>query len=673
MRTMLKKRPPHRAGSHTGFFNLGGLAVVLLSLAPGLVRGEGVPGLVLKLTSAAGQSDARVARTVALHVPDGAPVSPFLEQGGFTARWEGKLVLEKRSRLVFHLAGTGEGRLLVDGEELVPALGASMESMRLRSGEHEFVVEYTPPAKGDATLRLLWEGREFGREPMPGGLFVHDAEDPALKKQSLLRRGRELVAAKRCVACHEPGEDRMMPELLLAAPSLNGIGSRLEQDWLVKWISDPAAMRSSAHMPAVFRGEGAKEKAADIAAFLVADRLKLEGPHASAPDRVKEGGHLFYQQGCIACHTLDGKGDDERIALGTVGRKFRGKALEEFLRDPSRNHQGTRMPGFQFSAGEAQAVADFLRTQGERSQSTSIAGDPLRGHALARATGCFNCHEREGESGKAASKVGLFSLQSADCSSVHYNLSGEDKNALTVFLREEAGRGSLARHVPAEFAGRQFLGLRCNACHSRDGEEALLERFAGEAAHLKPPEESRNEEKPALVAGPPPLHHLGLKLRPGWREKLLAGRVSPKVRPWMPARMPAFPSRARALSVGFSHAEGLSATAEKPFVPDPAKVKIGEAMTAVEGGLACGTCHGIAEKGPIAVFEGEGPNLRDSGARLTREYFHLWMNDPPRVWPGTIMPKYALDGKTPLSQHYDGDAHKQFEAVYHYLRSLSQK
>ena len=48
------------------------------------------------------------------------------------------------------------------------------------------------------------------------------------------------------------------------------------------------------------------------------------------------------------------------------------------------------------------------------------------------------------------------------------------------------------------------------------------------------------------------------------------------------------------------------------------------------------------------------------------------MNDPPRVWPGTIMPKYALDGKTPLTQYYDGDSQKQFEAILHYLRSLSE-
>ena len=95
-------------------------------------------------------------------------------------------------------------------------------------------------------------------------------------------------------------------------------------------------------------------------------------------------------------------------------------------------------------------------------------------------------------------------------------------------------------------------------------------------------------------------------------------------------------------------------------------------MTGVEAGLSCGACHSIGDKAAIAVFEGEGPNLRASGERLTPDYFHLWMNDPPRVWPGTIMPKYALDGKTPLTQYYDGDSRKQFEAILQYLRSLSK-
>jgi len=647
--------------------------MVLLFSTLTVAGAAGRRGLILRLDSSTGQSDARVVRSVALHVPVGQSVSPFLQAGTFAARWEGKLVLEKRSRLIFHLDGTGRARLLIDGEVMVGAIGTMSESERLRSGEHEFVVEYTPPPEGVAALRLFWEGRDFAREPVPATIFTHDPEDAALEKQRSFRRGRSLVAEKRCGSCHDPGVGVVMPELLLKAPSLDGIGNRLRQDWLIRWISNPKASRSSAHMPAVFRGEDAEKQAADVAAYLVADSFGLRRVVAATPAQVREGGHIFHQQGCIACHTLDRKGDGERLGLGGVGTKFHEGALGEFLRSPTRFHEGSRMPTFQFSEEEASMLAGFLRSLGKNPGARSRTGNAARGQMLARSAGCFNCHQREGEKGGDGSKVGLFALGSAECSGVDYNLSEDEKGDLGRFLGEKLHEESLGRFVPAEFAGRQYHALRCNACHARDGEESLRERFAGEVAHLLQPDPAGDEEKPGGLSGPPPLDHLGMKLRMDWRTKLFAGEIHPKIRRWLPARMPAFPARAGDLSLGFSHAVGRSGLDSGPSDLDLEKIRIGESMTGVAGGLSCGTCHGIADKPPIAVFEGEGPNLRVAGARLTRDYFHLWMNDPPRAWPGTIMPKYALDGQTPLTQYYEGDARKQFEAVYEYLRSLSEK
>ena len=137
--------------------------------------------------------------------------------------------------------------------------------------------------------------------------------------------------------------------------------------------------------------------------------------------------------------------------------------------------------------------------------------------------------------------------------------------------------------------------------------------------------------------------------------------------------MPAFPTRANQLAVGFSHAAGLPAVEpDASREPDPERVKAGASLTGVTG-LTCGSCHAIGDKPAFAVFEGEGPNLRDSAARLRDEYFHLWMHDPQRQWPGTIMPKYATDGQTPLTQYEDGDADRQFEAIRQYIRSLQPK
>ena len=107
---------------------LGALLMISMDAQAGVEK-----GLVLRLEGPTGTMDARQSRTVTLHVPPGQSPSPFLDRGAFKARWEGKMVLEKRSRLVFHLEGTGKARLLIDGELMVSAIGTPSESERLRN------------------------------------------------------------------------------------------------------------------------------------------------------------------------------------------------------------------------------------------------------------------------------------------------------------------------------------------------------------------------------------------------------------------------------------------------------------------------------------------------------------------------------------------------------------
>jgi mono/diheme cytochrome c family protein len=645
--------------------------VLLLLLLPGATPAADLEsGAILRL-QADGQSDARVAPTVALFVPEGQPVSPFLPAGSFTARFEAVLVLDKRSRLVFTLEGTGTAQLSIDDEVLVDAIGKSNDSERISSGEHKLVVEYTSPPQGDAQLRLFWEERDFAREPLPASAVLHDPSDAELAAHESLRSGRNALAERRCVSCHEPSGEITMLEMNLKGPSLAGVEKRLRQDWLAKWIADPKALRPSAHMPIVFAAD-ADKKAADIAAYLSAGAPEMETASEATAEQVIEGGHLFHQQGCIACHTLDEKGDDERIGLKSIGKKFRFGALAQFLRAPAEFHQSTRMPAFGFSDEEATALTGFLRSLEDDPGTVVPVGDAEKGKQLFTSSGCLNCHDRGDEKSTLPPAKPLLDLTSSVCRQMSFG-AGKSHPGIEAFLGNQTAQASLGRSVPAEFAHRQFASLRCNACHSQNGSEPLREKFAAEVEHLKPPAPPVDEEKPAIETGPPPLNHLGLKLRPEWRERLFAGEIDPKVRKWLPARMPAYPSRAGNLSAGFSHVAGLTASSPPDPALDPDKVRSGEAMIGVQNGLGCVTCHGVGDKPAIAVFEGEGPNFEDSGARLRREYFQLWMNDPARAWPGTIMPKYAVDGRTPLTQHYDGDSRLQFEAIYEYLRSLSEK
>jgi hypothetical protein len=54
--------------------------------------------------------------------------------------------------------------------------------------------------------------------------------------------------------------------------------------------------------------------------------------------------------------------------------------------------------------------------------------------------------------------------------------------------------------------------------------------------------------------------------------------------------------------------------------------------------------------------------------RLRKEYYERWMFNPIKVDPATKMPAFAdAEGKTAIRDVYDGDAAKQFEAVWQFL------
>src|SRR5690349_2664322 len=60
-------------------------------------------------------TDARPARLVALTVPTGDPVTPFLPPGRFTARWEGSILAELRAATPFTVEGRGKLKLTING------------------------------------------------------------------------------------------------------------------------------------------------------------------------------------------------------------------------------------------------------------------------------------------------------------------------------------------------------------------------------------------------------------------------------------------------------------------------------------------------------------------------------------------------------------------------------
>jgi mono/diheme cytochrome c family protein len=659
-------------------------------LAPGKELG-------LALTLSRGDlKDTRPARIVALGVPEGAPPSPFLTAGSFRATWEGDLAIPFRSDCVFSAAGRGTIKVEVNGKSVLEGSGedfstAKGKTAKLKKGANKLVVTYDSPTSGDAFVRLSWTSEDFTREPLPPIALSHDVNIEALNNGRRLREGREQLANLRCLKCHSApgvfGVASSMPELATDAPNLLDAGARLQTDWMVRWISDPKALRPSSTMPKLLHDQP-EAKARDLAAYLATlggEPEKAEVP--TPPEAISGGGRLFANLGCVGCHTLpsndDWSKDPKRVPLRFVASKWKPRALVAFLQQPDRHYAWIKMPNFHLSTEEAAKLAAYL-TSPPRAKLTAIdptPGDPARGKALFASTGCASCHALPGQadalkapafaaigpekwsSGCLASGTGDAARKAPD-----FGLSEGSKKAIQAFSK--AGLDSLARDCSPEFAERQVKALNCVACHKRDGwddswtdlqvETDML--VAGEVGEERDPD---GLPYPAAQVRPS-LTWIGEKLKPEWASAFIAGKIPYKPRPYLKARMPAFETRAEGLAIGLALEHGYPATSPPDAASDPEQIPIARQLVK-NTGLNCVSCHNIGKTPAVGVFEAPGVNFMRVKERLRPDYYERWLRSPIRVEPDTKMPSYFTGENSALPTILEGKADNQINALWNYL------
>lgn len=657
--------------------------------APALAdaKPENKQGLTVSF-SAGGKSDTRSARLVALHVPAGQAATPFLPAGPFTARWEAEIMSELRAEYTFTVETTGVATATLNGTPLLDSrLKIAPQPVQLQKGTNKLVVEFQSPTEGDANLRLMWASKEFPREPVPPTVFQHNANGDELRTGERLRTGRLLFAQNRCASCHDAGtalppKGEGMPELAQDAPTFEAVGEKFHEPWLAAWINDPHSFRPRTLMPKVFAGEPGKidQRAADLAAYFISTGTAEDKPvDASLADA---GGALFANLGCIACHTkpdADGQDDHQRVPLNHLKAKWHAPALVTYLKDPPKNFAWNRMPHFRLSDEEASQLAAFLITTATQEPPATPKGDATRGAQLLATSGCLNCHA--GVPPTTAPSLAtafkndvlkgcLASDNGGRGNAPNFALEDSQRDALIAFAA--TGLESLKQDSPAEFSERQIKNLNCTACHSRDGQPSVWSQLEEEIIALQsgaPLEEG--EGKPIHSTALPALTWLGEKLRPDYLATFIAGHAKDKPRPWIVGRMPGFPTYAEPLSKGLPFTHGFSTNVPAEAAPDAEKIKAGETLFGENGGFNCIQCHTLGDRAATAVFEAPGPNLALTPARLRKEYFHRWVLAPTRIDPDTKMPKFAdEEGKTPLSDFFDGQAATQFEAIWQYLQTL---
>jgi hypothetical protein len=128
------------------------------------------------------------------------------------------------------------------------------------------------------------------------------------------------------------------------------------------------------------------------------------------------------------------------------------------------------------------------------------------------------------------------------------------------------------------------------------------------------------------------------------------------------------------LAVGLSHEHGFGVNEDDRPKPDVKLAAIGEKLIPQQGGFNCINCHGIGKTPAIQPFEAPGINLTDAAVRLRYAYYQRWMLAPDRVDVTMRMPVFATDGKTTqIREVFDGDARRQFDALWHYIQTLPAK
>jgi mono/diheme cytochrome c family protein len=663
-----------------------GIALALLVLfaefASFAADAEPQAGLVVTFVTREGnRSDRAIAPNVWLHVEAGKPPTPFMPGGQFTATWEGAVSAELRGNFSFQAELNGALKLEINGVaalETTQTGGASSLSkpIQLNKGPNTFKATFTSPEKGDAFVRLAWTEKPPFTDPIPLEAFTHTST-PELKTTAQLRLGRELFLEHRCFKCHTDPKlaGAGVPELKMDAPVLDGIGARRHYDWMARWILDPKSLRPTAQMPKLLTGPEAKADAESIAAYLAS--LKSGGEvtipetvYRTRQNELAEGeGHapnseakpVYERLHCIGCHNPPDAAEPDPLKLSQkrIAEKFPAGKLADFLRSPEAHYSWTRMPNFHLSASEATELEEWLFAAAPKAPLVTAPTDAAlieRGRKLVQTTGCLNCHGLTLENQfKAPSLDALHGrhlkkrdkVPAGDCLGstplANYSFSAEERAALEQFTL--AGFDSLARHVPAEFAVRQARSLNCVACH---GQVELV----------------------------PPFEPLGGRLKPEWAAKFIGGDIPHKIRydahpkgePWVAARMPAFKSRAREMAVGMAQQHGYAPKTVAEPTPDAALAEIGRKLVGKDGGFSCVSCHGVGSLLAMEVFESEGVNLAYSAERLLPHYYRRWVRAPTSIDPQTKMPVYFDEGKSPLTELLGGDAEKQINAIWEYLR-----
>lgn len=530
-----------------------------------------------------------------------------------------------------------------------------------------------------------------------------------------INKAKQLLGESGCFGCHEIKGFTDMPKI---GPELNNMAAKTSAEWLFRWVRNPKDYNPHTRMPNFKFND---EQAAAITAFLWNTSMSSTyrpQRKISAGGNAARGKDLVGAIGCKGCHVVE---DDKRMRdargfsydvapeLTRAGSKLDPDWMFEWVKNPRHFRPTTRMPSLRLTDQEARDIVAYLSTlrddrQFEQKQLVLDNSETIRqGEKLIREYGCSGCHaisgmEKEGRVSVALSNFGRKRVDELDFGDTKreeiphtwddwtynklknarvyttdriiskmpvFSFADSEIVALRTLLRGMTKEGpepeyhqAYDKRWQAIEAGRKLTEFyNCINCHQ-------IEEVGGSI------KATLDDEGLA----PPFLLPEGSKVQEAWLHEFLKSPST--IRPWLDIRMPTFAlsdSEITTISKYFLalHKQEIQLRDYKAFQPDPKFVAVGQRLFT---DLQCLSCHYTGKipegKSPADL----APNLALARTRLKPEWISEWIARPDSIVPGTRMPNYYpdLNEKSPYSEDFDGDVHKQIQAMRDYVLSIGR-
>jgi nitric oxide reductase subunit C len=189
-------------------------------------------------------------------------------------------------------------------------------------------------------------------------------------------RGKDLWDQSNCMGCHT-----LLGEGAYYAPELTRVYSRRGPDFIRAMLRDPASMYPGQRQMQQYHFTDAQID--DLVAFfqwidgmdlngfpaepVLATRTPPTGATAAAsPDTSRP---RLFDQMCVPCHSVDGRGGNVGPALDGVADRQPDDFFPRWLHDPNSVRPGTRMPQLPLTDPQIDELSTWLRTLHARGRS----------------------------------------------------------------------------------------------------------------------------------------------------------------------------------------------------------------------------------------------------------------------------------------------------------------